>query len=83
MEFLNERINSIKWDKTDVFYGKKDLLPLWVADMDIKSPKELLDNLNELTKREILATHSKEKIFINLFLCGMKKDMVFLYILKK
>lgn len=51
MKFLNERINSIKWDKTDVFYGKKDLLPLWVADMDIKSPKELLDNLNELTKK--------------------------------
>lgn len=50
MEFLNNRINSIKWNKTDIFYGKKDLLPLWVADMDIKSPKELVESLSNLTK---------------------------------
>ncbi len=26
--------NCLKWDATETFFGKKDLLPLWVADMD-------------------------------------------------
>lgn len=26
--------NSLKWDKLEKLYGKGDLLPLWVANMD-------------------------------------------------
>lgn len=65
MEFLNNRINSIKWNKTDIFYGKKDLLPLWVADMDIKSPKELLDNFTSFTKNGDFGYTYKGEDFYN------------------
>ncbi|MGB0371335.1 MAG: MalY/PatB family protein [Opitutales bacterium] len=33
---------SLKWEK----YRDKDILPLWVADMDFKSPKPVLDALS-------------------------------------
>jgi hypothetical protein len=34
---------SMKWDK----YKGKDILPLWVADMDFQSPPEVIDALRE------------------------------------
>jgi len=30
--------NSVKWDTVENRYGRSDLLPLWVADMDFPSP---------------------------------------------
>lgn len=30
--------NSVKWDTMATKYGREDLLPLWVADMDFPSP---------------------------------------------
>ncbi|MDQ0219619.1 pyridoxal phosphate-dependent aminotransferase [Peribacillus cavernae] len=50
-ETLIERKNtgSIKWDYTGELYGAKDLLPMWVADMDFPSPepvqKALIDRI--------------------------------------
>jgi len=35
------KTNSIKWDYTKEFIGKKDLLPLWIADMDFEVPQEV------------------------------------------
>lgn len=39
---------SLKWDLTEERYGEKDLLPMWVADMDFASPVEIVE---ALTKR--------------------------------
>jgi len=39
---------SLKWDFTEQRFGEKDLLPMWVADMDFASPPEIV---NALTKR--------------------------------
>ena len=30
--------NSVKWDNLKNIFGQKDLLPLWVADMDFEVP---------------------------------------------
>lgn len=37
--------NSIKWEATEQLFGEKDLLPLWVADMDFKAPCNVVDAL--------------------------------------
>jgi len=37
--------NSLKWDYAERRGKKKDILPLWVADMDFKAPQEVLDIL--------------------------------------
>ncbi|WP_426348237.1 MalY/PatB family protein [Alloiococcus sp. CFN-8] len=50
-----DRINtsSIKWDLLENIYGEKDLLPLWVADMDFPSPKEVTAAITERAKHPI------------------------------
>jgi cystathionine beta-lyase len=34
-----------KWDFTEEIFGEKDLLPMWVADMDFQSPPAIVDSL--------------------------------------
>ncbi|WEK55220.1 MAG: pyridoxal phosphate-dependent aminotransferase [Candidatus Cohnella colombiensis] len=34
---------SYKWDQTEKLFGKADILPLWVADMDFEPPKEVAE----------------------------------------
>lgn len=36
---------SLKWDGVGDRFGSSDLLPLWVADMDFRSPKPVIDVL--------------------------------------
>lgn len=39
--------DSIKWNNLKDAYGSEDLLPMWVADMDFESPKEVIDALKD------------------------------------
>lgn len=43
--------NSVKWDSIKTTYGKDDLVPLWVADMDFMAPVPVIDALSDYTKR--------------------------------
>jgi len=36
---------SYKWDQVETLFGSKDILPLWVADMDFPSPQAVRDVL--------------------------------------
>jgi cysteine-S-conjugate beta-lyase len=36
---------SVKWDETERIFGVKDVLPMWIADMDFKAPAEVLEAL--------------------------------------
>ncbi|MDT2764418.1 pyridoxal phosphate-dependent aminotransferase [Enterococcus asini] len=42
---------SVKWDSIKTTYGKDDLVPLWVADMDFMAPAPVIDALSDYTKR--------------------------------
>ncbi len=43
---LNRKGTScIKWDMTESIWGKKNLLPMWIADMDFATPKFFTDAL--------------------------------------
>jgi aspartate aminotransferase len=48
-EYLVERkgTNSLKWDALDVRFGNPDLISMWVADMEIKTPKEIIEALKK------------------------------------
>ncbi|MBB5324404.1 cystathionine beta-lyase [Anoxybacillus tepidamans] len=39
---------SVKWDETERFFGVKDVLPMWVADMDFQAPPAVIE---AMTKR--------------------------------
>ncbi|MBO9597828.1 MAG: pyridoxal phosphate-dependent aminotransferase [Cohnella sp.] len=34
---------SYKWDQSEKLFGRADILPLWVADMDFRPPQEVVD----------------------------------------
>ncbi|NLM43676.1 MAG: pyridoxal phosphate-dependent aminotransferase [Clostridiales bacterium] len=46
-DILVNRKNTdcIKWDGLKEIYGKDDILPLWIADMDFESSPEIIDAL--------------------------------------
>lgn len=34
--------SSVKWDYLDNIFGKKDIIPMWVADMDFEAAVQKL-----------------------------------------
>ena len=50
---------SFKWDR----YGKRDVIPLWVADMDFQSPPELVAALQERVAHGVYGyTHATDEL---------------------
>ncbi|MBN2252932.1 MAG: PatB family C-S lyase, partial [Kosmotogaceae bacterium] len=45
--------DCIKWDHADLFFGRNDLLPMWVADMDFESPPEVVEAIVARAKHGI------------------------------
>ncbi|WP_321288709.1 PatB family C-S lyase [uncultured Sunxiuqinia sp.] len=53
---LVDRTNtdSLKYDGRQMFFGTDDLLPLWVADMDFKTPDFIVEALKDRLEHEVL-----------------------------
>jgi cystathionine beta-lyase len=45
--------NSAKWDMRETLFGSNDVLPMWVADMDFKAPKEVNEALIDRAKHGV------------------------------
>ena len=45
--------NCIKFDSRATFFGKADLLPLWVADMDFRTPNFIVEAIKKRAEHEI------------------------------
>lgn len=45
--------NSMKWDFCHTRFGKEDLLPMWVADMDFKAPPAVIKAMENVAKHGI------------------------------
>jgi cysteine-S-conjugate beta-lyase len=45
--------SSVKWDWADDIFNSKDLLPMWVADMDFQAPKEVIDAVSSAAQSGI------------------------------
>ena len=45
--------NCVKYDGLKERYGKEDLLPLWVADMDFRTPDFIVDAIKKRLEHEI------------------------------
>ena len=46
--------NSVKWDATTEFFGAKDVLPMWVADMDFQTPPFVINAIQQQLNRAVL-----------------------------
>ena len=51
-----DRLNtsSIKYDGLQQFFGSNDLLPMWVADMDFRTPHFIINALKNRLEHEVL-----------------------------
>lgn len=45
---------SFKWDDNQRLFGRPDLLPFWVADMDFRTPQPILDAIAERCRHPVL-----------------------------
>lgn len=48
------RTDSFKWDGNMALFGRGDLLPFWVADMDFATPAPILEAIQRRTQHPIL-----------------------------
>lgn len=54
-EIIDRRgTESIKWDAVGERWGRNDLLPLWVADMDFRTPPFILEAIRKRLEHEVL-----------------------------
>ncbi|TVX98341.1 MalY/PatB family protein [Cohnella terricola] len=44
---------SYKWDQSEKLFGSKDILPLWVADMDFEAPREVVEAVTRRAEKGI------------------------------
>jgi cystathionine beta-lyase len=63
-EIVNRRnTNCEKWDNCTERFGRNDLLPLWVADMDFKTPDFIINALKQRLEHEILGYQIRPESF--------------------
>jgi cystathionine beta-lyase len=48
-----EGTNCIKYDRREETFGVKDLIPMWVADMDFNTPDFIVESLRKRVEHEI------------------------------
>ncbi|MFO8069602.1 MAG: MalY/PatB family protein [Alkalibacterium sp.] len=55
---------SVKWDRAEKIFGRDDVLPMWVADMDFDNAKPIKDALRALIDNEVLGyTFPQDSLF--------------------
>lgn len=65
-EIINRKnTNSEKWDNCEERFGKSDLLPLWVADMDFRTPDFIINALKKRLEHEIIGYAIRPESFYN------------------
>jgi len=48
-----ENSHSVKYDLRDFFFGKTDVIPMWVADMDLETPQFIQDAVKQRAEHPI------------------------------
>jgi len=53
-EIINrKKTGSVKWDLVEQLFGAPDIIPVWIADMDFRSPKPVIDALKKRAEHGI------------------------------
>lgn len=60
--------NSVKWDKTEKLFGDKDILPMWIADMDFACPKPVVDAIKERADHGIFGYTTRSQDYFKAFI---------------
>jgi cystathionine beta-lyase len=64
---------STKWDEVENLFGASDILPMWVADMDFKSPQPVIDALKNRVEQGIYGYTTRPASYFDAVIHWMKK----------
>ncbi len=68
-EIINrEGTDCIKYDWRKDVFGKADVIPMWVADMDFRTPSFVTDAISERLKHEILGYSFRPDSYFDAFI---------------
>lgn len=68
-----EGSNSVKWDNLKEVYGREDILPMWIADMDFKAPDEVVEALKVKLDHGVFGYNIKSESLYNSIIKWVKK----------
>ncbi len=68
-----EGTNCLKYDATEIYFKAKDLLPLWVADMDFKTPDFIVDAIKKRVEHEIYGYTFRADSYYDAIIGWMKR----------
>lgn len=64
---------SVKWDRAEQLYKIEGILPMWVADMDFKSPKPVIKALKKVAEHGIFGYTTVPDSYYEAVIGWMKK----------
>ncbi|MCF6356252.1 MAG: PatB family C-S lyase [Draconibacterium sp.] len=70
---LREGTNCLKYDAREKFFKSGDVLPLWVADMDFKTPDFIVDAIKKRAEHEIFGYSFKSDSYYKSVIDWMKR----------
>ncbi len=68
-----ENTNSFKYDIRNDYFGTKDVMPLWVADMDFETPDFIREAIIERAKHSIYGYTLRGEGFFSSIINWMQK----------
>jgi len=73
-EIIDRRnTESAKWKALKGLYGREDIIPMWVADMDFKSPPEVIQSLKERADHGVFGYPMIDDNYFDSFVNWVKK----------
>jgi cystathionine beta-lyase len=71
---INRRgTGSAKWDRAEQLFNVKGIIPMWIADMDFKSPDPIIKALKKTTERGIFGYTTVPDSYYEAVISWMKK----------
>lgn len=67
--------NSEKWDGAEELFGRKNIIPMWVADMDFRAPQPVLDAFQRQIDHGILVIRPSQRHLSKLLSIGTKSSI--------
>jgi cystathionine beta-lyase len=68
-----EGTNCLKYDAREYIFGTKDVIPLWVADMDFRTPDFIVDAIKKRTEHEIFGYTFRPESYYKAVIDWMKR----------
>jgi cystathionine beta-lyase len=64
--------DSFKWDDNERQFGRRDLLPFWVADMDFQTPAPILEAIRERCEHPFLGYGIRSETYLRSIIDWLK-----------